>query len=86
MLVKFEEEEKKVEPIFDIDEISIEAGKKEAEIEKEKYTPTQEELQKLEEELRRVNEEKFGSLVTEHHAKEIQDSEIKRLNYTRRDA
>jgi phosphoglycerol transferase MdoB-like AlkP superfamily enzyme len=86
MLVKFEEEEKKVEPIFDIDEISIEAGKKEAEIEKEKYTPTQEELQKLEEELRRVNEEKFGSLVTEHHAKEIQDPEIKRLNYTRRDA
>ena len=86
MLVKFEEEEKKIEPIYDIDEISITAGKKEAEIEKEKYTPTQEELQRLEEELRRVNEEKFGSLVTEHHDKEIQDPEIRRLNYTRRDA
>ena len=91
MLVKFEEEEKSngdglPQPVINIDELSIEAGKKEAEIEKEKYTPTQEELQKLEEELRRVNEEKFGSLVTEHHAKEIQDPEIKRLNYTRRDA
>jgi hypothetical protein len=91
MLVKFEEDEKKnddelPQPVINIDELSIEAGKKEAEIEKEKYTPTQEELDILETELRRVNEEKFGSLVTEHHAKEIQDSEIKRLNYTRRDA
>jgi len=45
MLVKFEEEEKNVvelpQPVIDIDELSIEAGKREAEIEKEKYTPTQ---------------------------------------------
>jgi hypothetical protein len=54
MLVKFEEEEKKqpkVEPVIDIDELSIEAGKKEAELEKEKYTPTEEDLKKLEEVL-----------------------------------
>ena len=54
MLVKFEEEEKKtpnIEPIIDIDALSIEAGKKEAEIEKEKYTPTDEDLKKLEEVL-----------------------------------
>jgi len=55
MLVKFEEDEKKngnglSQPVIDIDELSIEAGKKEAEIEKEKYTPTQEDLDRLEEE------------------------------------
>jgi len=52
MLVKFEEEEKKqpkVVPDINIDELSIEAGKKEAEVEKEKYTPTEEDLKKLEE-------------------------------------
>jgi phosphoglycerol transferase MdoB-like AlkP superfamily enzyme len=86
MLVKFEEEEKKVEPIFDIDEISIEAGKKEAEIEKEKYTPTQEDLERLEKELIRVNEQKFGSLIKEIQEEPIEDPEIKRLSYTRRDA
>jgi hypothetical protein len=54
MLVKFEEEEKKlpkVEPVIDIDALSIEAGKKEAELKKEKYTPTEEDLKKLEEVL-----------------------------------
>jgi hypothetical protein len=55
MLVKFEEEEKKKEVVItvpdevDIDALSIEAGKLEAEMEKEKYTPTEEELKKLEE-------------------------------------
>jgi hypothetical protein len=90
MLVKFEEEEKKngngPQPVIDIDELSIEAGKKEAEIEKEKYTPTQEDLDRLEEELRRVNEQKFGSLIKEYQAQPIEDPEIKRLSYTRRDA
>ncbi|MCX8483228.1 MAG: hypothetical protein ORN50_06565 [Crocinitomicaceae bacterium] len=91
MLVKFEEEEKKngnelPQPVIDIDELSIEAGKKEAEIEKEKYTPTQEDLDRLEEELRRVNEQKFGSLIKEYQAEPIEDPEIKRLSYTRRDA
>jgi hypothetical protein len=53
MLVKFEEEDKKtkIEPIIDIDALSIEAGKIEAEREKEKYTPTEEDLKKLEEVL-----------------------------------
>jgi len=91
MLVKFEEDEKKngnglTQPVIDIDELSIEAGKKEAEIEKEKYTPTQEDLDRLEEELRRVNEQKFGSLIKEYQAEPIGDPEIKRLSYTRRDA
>ena len=52
MLVKFEEEGKKVEselqPVIDIDALSIEAGKREAEFEKEKYTPTEEDIEKLE--------------------------------------
>jgi hypothetical protein len=91
MLVKFEEEDKKTgnnlpQPVIDIDELSIEAGKKEAEIEKEKYTPTQEDLDRLEEELRRVNEKKFGSLIKEPQSDPIEDPEIKRLSYTRRDA
>ena len=90
MLVKFEEEEKKIgggpQPIINIDELSIEAGKKEAEFEKEKYTPTQKDLDRLEEELRRVNEQKFGSLIKEHQAEPIEDPEIKRLSYTRRNA
>jgi hypothetical protein len=51
MLVKFEEGSKKTnpQPVIDIDELSKEAGRKEAEIEEEKYTPTPEDLQKLEE-------------------------------------
>ncbi len=56
MLVKFTEEEKKkgqpinsdVQPVIDVEEISKQAGKVEAEIEKQKYTPTNEELEKLE--------------------------------------
>jgi hypothetical protein len=59
MLVKFTEEEKKkqqtvepnVQPVVDIEEISKQAGKIEAEKEKQKYTPTNEELKKLEEVL-----------------------------------
>ena len=91
MLVKFEEEEMSnggglPQPVIDIDKLSIEAGKKEAEIEKEKYTPTQEDLNRLEAELRRVNEQKFGSLVEEIKSEPIEDPEIKRLSYTRRDA
>ena len=126
MLVKFEEDEKKngnglPQPVINIDELSIEAGKKEAEIEKEiekeKYTPTeeqldilekiimgkyngpeevineskpinptQEELDILESELRRVNEQKFETLVEEIQTNPIEDPEIKRLSYTRRDA
>ena len=69
MLVKFEEEEKKKGltslPNLDIDEISIEAGKKEAEYDMKKYTPTPEEISKLEEELKKLNEKKFGTLIEE---------------------
>jgi len=100
MLVKFEEEEKKkvieVPSDIDIDALSIEAGKKEAEIENEKYVPTQEELDKLQEELAKLNEKKFGTLVEEPEPKieiietdaveTLDEPEIKRLNYTRRDA
>jgi hypothetical protein len=52
MLVKFEEEEKKKKPSpaveLDIDELSKQAGRQEAEIINEKYTPTEEDLEKLE--------------------------------------
>ena len=95
MLVKFEEEDKKRTPTqvptqIDLDELSREAGKMETSPENEKYTPTPEELFKLEEELRKLNEQKFGSLVTELDGKTDKleeesksDSEIKRLNYIR---
>ena len=90
MLVKFEEEEKgnpTIEPLIDIDKLSTEAGKKEAEVEKEKYTPTEEELKKLEEELIRVNEMKFGNLTEETINENIDEEPgIKRLSYLRRDA
>jgi len=90
MLVKFEEEEKKKLPELsdlndvDIDALSIEAGKQEAQIENEKFTPTEDELQKLEEELIKLNEQKFGTL--EEPTEEINEPEKKVLNYLRRDA
>jgi spermidine/putrescine-binding protein len=106
MLVKFEEEEKKKEPILptdiDIDELSIEAGKIEAKYVEDKYVPTEEELKRLEEELIKLNEQKFGTLEgptgTDGHddsgvdgIKEPQKKtgyfpEKKVLNYLRRDA
>jgi hypothetical protein len=92
MLIKFEEEEKNnvvelPQPVIDIDELSIEAGKREAEIEKEKYIPTQEDLEKLEEELRRVNEQKFGIFIEETQEEPTNDDpEKKILSYTKRDA
>jgi len=87
MLVKFEEEGKteSPKPDIDIEALSTEAGKKEAEVEKEKYTPTQDDLQRLEEELRRVNEQKFGNL-TEETSNPINEDQVRRLNYSRRDA
>lgn len=78
MLVKFEEDEKKKQPltppqVLDIDQLSIQAGKMEAEVDKEKYTPTKEELEKLEEELRKLNEQKFGNLKPEPITEEMAD-------------
>ena len=86
MLVKFEEEDKQeikqvVPTDIDINEISIEAGKQEAELEKEKYTPSEDDLARLEEELKRLNEQKFGAL----EETEVEGTQIKRLSYTKRD-
>jgi hypothetical protein len=102
MLVKFEEDDKKGEiqlpKKFDVEELSTLIGKQEAELEKEKYTPTNEDLEKLEIELIKLNEQKFGvleegptgtdgpddsSLV---EIEEIPNDGIKRLSYVRRDA
>ena len=98
MLVKFEEEEKKnprmAVPQVDIDELSIAAGKMEAEIEKEKYTPTEEELKKIEEFLK-LNEQKFEILIEEpteqvQEVQEVQEvinePEKKVISYLKRDA
>jgi len=65
MLVKFEEEEKKKNNTelkqIDIDELSKQVGKLEGELHEEKWTPTEEEIQKLEETLlkktNKVNQE-----------------------------
>jgi hypothetical protein len=74
----------------------------EAEFEKDKYTPTEEELNKLEEELVKLNEQKFGTLegpigsdghddsgvdgIKEPQKKTGYFPEKKVLNYLRRDA
>ena len=80
MLVKFEEDDKNktlgvknsdhfIDPVLDIDELSLEAGKKELNIEKEKYTPTEEELLRLQEELDKLQKAKFN-LVENNPEKE----------------
>jgi hypothetical protein len=94
MLVKFEEEDKnniqELPKDLDIDLLSTEAGKKEAEYTEDKFNPTEEELRKLEEELQKINEKKFGNLVEQYEpVEEIPEKitpEKKVLTYTRRDA
>jgi hypothetical protein len=98
MLVKFEEDDKKVSKQLpeeiNIEELSTIIGKQEAEIEKEKYVPTQEDLEKLEAELIKLNEQKFGTLEgpignngpDDSGLNEVTNDEIKRLSYLRRDA
>lgn len=79
MLVKFEQETKKkgIHPVVDIDELSKEAGRKEGEIETQKYTPTEEELQKLEEVINQIQQ-------NEEKTEEIKDpTKINRLTYTK---
>ena len=74
MLVKFEEEEKNKTidlPTLNIEELSKEAGKKEADIENERYIPTPEELELLENQLKKITENK--------------PEEYKVLSYTKRD-
>jgi len=88
MLVKFEEEEKKknTEEVslekIDIDELSKQAGKIEAEIIDKPYTPSDEDLKILEERLNKLNEQKFSNLTSENTS----ESEKKVLSYLRRDA
>lgn len=66
MLVKFEEDDKKRgnniddKENIDIDELSRRVGKIENEIKDEKYTPTEEELKKIQEELEKIQKQKFG--------------------------
>ena len=93
MLVKFEEEDKNTDLLVkevNIDLLSTEAGKKEAEFVEEKLNPTDEELRRLEEELQKINEKKFGTPVPEYETvEEIPEKiipEKKILTYTRRDA
>lgn len=73
MLVKFEEEDKKkgkpnldvdIEKI-DIDALSREAGKKEAEWIKDVNVLSEEDLKRLNEELEKINKAKFGNIVIE---------------------
>jgi hypothetical protein len=91
MLVKFEEKDKKnpkqMTPDVDIDEVSIEAGKIEAEVvkemESEKLSPSPEEIEKLEQVLEQINKDKFSSL-TENQELESEERKPNRLVYTNR--
>ena len=79
MLVKFEEEEKKkVTPNLDIplDELSTVIGKEEAQVEEQRYKPTEEDLEELKRQL-----QKF-----EQVSEEPREEKIKRLSYSKRDA
>jgi hypothetical protein len=101
MLVKFEEEDKKEVPQLptdiDIEKLSKEIGRQEAEIDKEKYTPTQEDIEKLQNELEKLIGQKLETLdnsedIVEPDSPTIEDenqpiiNDVKRLNYIRRDA
>lgn len=90
MLVKFEEEEKKNQPVKNTtDEEAYILEKPDSE--KERYRPTEGELELLKERLREVNESKFGVSIEEvvespeelEDESNLSDSEIKRLNYIR---
>jgi hypothetical protein len=101
MLVKFEEEDEKEVPQLptdiDIEKLSKEIGRQEAEIDKEKYTPTQEDIEKLQNELEKLIDQKLETLdnskdIVEPDSPTIEDenqpiiNDVKRLNYIRRDA
>jgi hypothetical protein len=81
MLVKFEEEDKQTKiDSSNIDEISIEAGKKEAkefeDMEKSKYNPNQEEIDRLQKILNDMEKRKAEENLSQ--------SEINRLSYSGR--
>ena len=97
MLVKFEEEEKKqvvtLDPSkIDIDELSLEAGKKEREFVDEPLKASPDQLEKLEDVLAKLNEQKFGTPTDDPifeltEVKEPEPGPVKKvLNYLRRDA
>lgn len=80
MLIKFEEDDKtkitENSPEIDIDEISIEAGKIEAEQIAEKYTPTEDDLIKLKSYLDSIQKDKFGeeqSILTDEFEPEVEE-------------
>jgi len=91
MLVKFEEEEKKKFNLdvnltkIDMDELSKEAGKKEAENIDKPYSPSEEDLKKLEEQLNLINKVKFGG-TSEPEPPPQEGIGKKILSYLRRDA
>lgn len=79
MLVKFEEEGKKERILeIDIEELSKKAGKMEAELEETRFVPTEEDLQKLSEQLK---------LIEQAQESETEEQKNKRrLSYLKRDA
>jgi hypothetical protein len=89
MLVKFEESGKnKVTSVeeVDIDKLSKDAGKKEADLlneEPEKINPTPEDLEKLEDVLQHITSNKF-SVLTEEEDENTTQPEKKVLRYTGR--
>ena len=87
MLVKFEEEDKKKQPLDNVNIPEALIWEK-PDAEKEKYTPTEDDLQKWDEELIKGNESKFGVQVNEldetpQDEESNSDSDVKRLSYLR---
>jgi hypothetical protein len=86
MLVKFEEEEKKKvpQPILelDIDNLSKQAGRQEAEMMEEKYTPTEEELENIQKVLDEMLKNQSKNSPTDQETTD-NEPKINRLTYTR---
>jgi hypothetical protein len=86
MLVKFEEEEKKKVPQpvleLDIDNLSKQAGRQEAEMMEEKYTPTEEELENIQKVLDEMLKNQSKNSPTDQETTD-NESKINRLTYTR---
>lgn len=79
MLVKFEEEEKlkKVKSLdMSIEELSTYAGREEGKFHEEKYTPTEQEIAELEEQLLRIDEVRFGKLEENELDTELNDKDV----------
>ncbi len=87
MLVKFEEEDKNkkagikttdhfIDPELDIEELSIQAGKKELDLDKEKYTPTENDLLKLQEELDKLQKAKFNLVEDESMIEVVSENNL----------